>query len=182
MDWVALLEERWKPVVGYEGLYDVSSQGRIRRASPTSRVPKGFILKPNYNKRKGYVYIDLCKKGVSKKYSLHTLVCIAFHGARPPDKNVNHIDGDTKNNEASNLQWTTQSENCLHSYSHLGRKPNKPAGPLNGRSKEYIITKPDGSEIRIKGLKPFCRQLGLSAAALRTLAKGHHKGYKCRET
>jgi hypothetical protein len=175
-----MTREVWKSISGYSCLYEISSLGRVRRASDSRKAKAGFILKPHFNGHRGYEYIDLCKFGVSRKYLVSRLVCRAFHGPCPPGKNCNHIDGNPSNNSASNLEWTTQSENCTHSYRVLGRKGYSPSGPLNGRSKEYIITLPTGEDIPIKGLKDFSRKHGLSTTALLTLARGHHKGYKCR--
>ncbi len=98
--------ERWLPVVGYEGTYEVSDQGRVRG-------PKGLI-KPKPTKN-GYVRTELWRRSERYRPLLHRLVATHFI-ANPLGKPVvNHIDCNRTNNAASNLEWATHSENILHS-------------------------------------------------------------------
>lgn len=97
--------EIWKPVlaVGYEGLYECSNLGvvkRVVRANGTSLLP----LKQNPN-RGGYLQVTLSNKCVARKFLVSNLVCIAFHGPRPPNHDVDHRDFDLSNNRAENLRW-----------------------------------------------------------------------------
>ena len=108
--------EEWRPVEGWP--YEVSSLGRVRRASPGARI---LISHPTReSKKNGYPHITLC--GGSKKNQLtmgvHTLVALAFHGPRPPLHVVAHSDGDVFNARATNLRWATQSENEADKISH----------------------------------------------------------------
>ena len=113
------LKEIWKPVVGYEGLYEVSNLGRVK--SLPRRTTKGGILSLFHNKKNGYVYATLYngKRGTGKR--VHKLVMMAFD-PRPTgpyyDKNytINHIDGDKTNNRLDNLEWCSQSENQIKAY------------------------------------------------------------------
>jgi len=98
----------WKPVVGYEGVYSISSNGSVRRDS------SGRILSKML--RKGYFYVNLCSRGISQKKDVHQLVGEAFLSLRPVGMQINHRDGCKTNNEASNLEWVTPSENALHAY------------------------------------------------------------------
>jgi len=110
----------WKNISGYEGIYEVSTEGVIRsldRMMPTSRgclLPrKGTILKPRLN-RTGYGIVALNKSGKIQYELVSRIVARTF---LKPDANrpqVNHIDGDKLNNAASNLEWTTAKENCQH--------------------------------------------------------------------
>ena len=102
--------EIWKPVVGYEGLYEVSNLGRVK--SLPRKKCKGNILKPHINK--GYEYVHLCKNGKSYYAKVHRVVAEAFLQTIPNKNHVNHIDGNKTNNAVSNLEWCTATENLKH--------------------------------------------------------------------
>jgi hypothetical protein len=94
--------EQWKPIPGYEGLYEVSDQGRVKS---TFRYRK--ILKSTVN-RYGYQYVSL--KG--KKYTVHTLVLLAFVGQKVSETCVClHGDDNRANNSLTNLRWGTVKQN-----------------------------------------------------------------------
>ena len=131
-------DEIWKPVLGYEGFYEVSSIGRVRsldrwveRPPQGTRLVRGRVLKQTVQVGRdfGYPYIKVCVNGVSKTKRVHTLVCEAFHGPRPAGMQVCHNDGTRTNNTVGNLRWGTPSENQLdridHGTSSIGeRNPN----------------------------------------------------------
>jgi hypothetical protein len=115
------ISEEWRPVVGYDGLYEVSSLGRIRSldrliiyADGKATNTKGRIIKEVY-RGAGYNGIGLHNKK-QRTTSVHTIVAKAFHGTHP-GKNVNHINGIKTDNRACNLEWTTPSENSRHAIS-----------------------------------------------------------------
>lgn len=121
--------EIWKPVLvqGFEGAYEVSSQGRVRsidriamRLSGRPLRIKGIILKPSLES-KGYLHVGLHKDGESRTMKVHSLVAREFlqappgvMGTRKNDFVVNHIDGNKLNNSVSNLEYVTASENVHH--------------------------------------------------------------------
>lgn len=110
-------EELWLPVVGYEGLYEVSSFGRvlsvertINRAGHAYRV-RERILKAGPNKF-GYPQVTLSKDGNTQPGQLvHWLVMQAFTGPVPEGKEVLHWDDNPSNNHLSNLRYGTRQEN-----------------------------------------------------------------------
>lgn len=118
-----MLEEIWKPVVGYEGTYEVSNFGNVRsldREVPHGRYP-GVIQKVKSVKRpprmqpNGYWYVSLRKpRGHRKHHLLHRVVLMAFVGPPPEGHEANHKDLDKSNNRLSNLEWVTPSENQYH--------------------------------------------------------------------
>lgn len=99
----------WKPVVGYEGVYEVSSCGLVRRVA--GKFFKTLRPYPNY---KGYMCVALRKGGVAKVHRVHRLVITAFVGEAPEGMTVNHKDGVKTNNHVENLEYMTASENTLH--------------------------------------------------------------------
>lgn len=111
--------EHWKPISGYEGLYEISSHGRVkslRRMTRTGNrsVPER-IMKPDI--MKGYHCVVLQKDGNVKVFRIHRLVINAFGPEQPtPDHQVNHIDGDKANNRIDNLEWCTPAENTHHAF------------------------------------------------------------------
>jgi hypothetical protein len=107
--------EEWRPVVGWEGVYDVSSLGRIRRVKTSGNSKAGHILKPQLN-RDGYPLIRFRKPGVAKMKAIHKAVAEAFLGPCPDGLEVNHIDFDKQNCRANNLEYTTRRNNMLHAY------------------------------------------------------------------
>jgi len=106
--------EIWKDIKGFEGWYQVSNLGNVRRVAPVNGSPRCKNLKPWINTR-GYSHVTLnvcCKKTV---FRLHRLVAEHFIGDPLPEQtDVNHIDGDKQNNAVSNLEWCTRSENMSH--------------------------------------------------------------------
>lgn len=125
-DYTELPEEEWRPIPGYEGLYDASSNGRIRShpGKTTSnsrfrrRVWKSRIMKPKYplsSKRKDG-RVSLWKDGVHKDFLVSRLVAMAWLGVPTEETTVNHIDGDYTNNSVNNLEWTPLSDNIRKGF------------------------------------------------------------------
>lgn len=122
--------EEWRPVVGYEEAYEVSSYGRVRRY--------GSVLSPGVDKSTGYVRASLVKDGVWKHVGVHILVVEAFSDqARLPEQtHINHLDGIKTNNVPGNLEYSTPSGNAKHAQEH-GLTPPPPIlyGEAHPRSK-----------------------------------------------
>jgi hypothetical protein len=132
--------EVWKPAVGYEGIYEVSSAGRVRRIkNPNPRT--GGILASVVHSR-GYVVVKPSVGGVSPMRRVHRLVCAAFHGPCPEGHQCNHKNGIKTDNRAENLEWVTPSENVLHA-NRLGIGGR---GERNGRAK---LTQKQADKIRV---------------------------------
>lgn len=111
----------WKPVVWYEGLYEVSDSGIIRTiprrfvSEPSGRVVvvTGRIRKQHTNK-KGYWRVGLSKNDKQKSFSTHRIVATAFVDNPNQYPEINHKDGCKDNNNATNLEWCTHMENIQH--------------------------------------------------------------------
>lgn len=113
---MTLLLEQWKPVFGYEELYEVSTTGRVQ--SIKTRYPLRTLLSRN-----GYVLVELWKSNKRRRRSQHSLVLEAFLMPRPDGMHINHKNGWKRNNRPSNLEYVTQAENNRHAV-HTGL--NKP--------------------------------------------------------
>ena len=117
------MSEEWRAVVGYEGIYEVSSAGSVRsldRMIADGRKRKGKPLKAYVNKS-GYAIVTLCRDGKTDVQLVHRIVANAFLSNPLNKPVVDHIDTNPANNTAENLRWVTISENCLNP---LTRKHN----------------------------------------------------------
>lgn len=149
--------EKWKDIIGYEGLFQVSNFGRIKSLAKewtagnhNSKQRHGDIILKT-NKVLGYMHIGLSKNGVRKHHKVHRLVLQAFCGAS--ELEANHINGKKDDNRLVNLEYCTPSENLKHAYSvglKVGMKGEKnPANKLNNeivkniRENKYKLTVPE---------------------------------------
>jgi len=119
-------QERWRAVVGFEELYEVSDWGRVQRVGMARGVVPGRILIAHLNSV-GYPRVPLCREGKAGRYLVHGLVAAAFLGPRPDNFDVNHKDGLRTNAAADNLEYISRSENILHAHDR-GWKPSKGEG------------------------------------------------------
>ena len=97
--------EVWKDIEGFDGKYQISSWGRVRSARGTLKT---------YENKKGYLKIGLYKNGKYHKRRINRLVAQAFIPNPYDLPQVNHIDGNKKNNSVTNLEWVTDSANKKH--------------------------------------------------------------------
>ena len=136
---IELLEgEEWRPVVGYEGQYEVSNMGRVRsldrvivRKNGRQQTLKGKILHPTHASKGSrdhsvvhYVHVNLRRNGVGRIGWVHTLVAQAFLGPRPEGHDVMHVNGVRDDNRVSNLQYGSRAMNNISSYSYGGKAPS----------------------------------------------------------
>lgn len=105
------IKEKWKDIIGYEGIYQISSHGSIK----SLKYKKERILKP-FLDTCGYLSIDLCNHCIEDYRRIHRLVAEAFIPQIVGKNYVNHKDGNKANNNVNNLEWCTASENVTHAY------------------------------------------------------------------
>ena len=123
------LEEQWLPVVGYEGVYEVSDRGRVRsldRVTPHSRWGsrrlQGRVLKDADNGT-GHRVVNLWRDRKHKKVYVHRAVLEAFVGPAPEGTEACHLDDNPANNKISNLTWGTRAQNMVD-RTRNGKCPN----------------------------------------------------------
>lgn len=121
------MNEVWRDIIGYEGLYQVSNLGKVRSLFRYKKVLKPLLVGA------GYYQVQLSQKGNVKVKLLHRLVAIAFLDNPNNLPCVNHKDGDKSNNTVTNLEWCTYSDNEKHSYSVLKKKSKGRLGLFGSR-------------------------------------------------
>ena len=115
------MQEIWKDIVGYEGLYQISNTGKVKSLSHYARnninggtrMTKGRVLS-QYKMPNGYLQVQLSKNELRKKYYVHRIVAKAFLSNEDNLSDVNHIDGDKNNNSVGNLEWCSHRDNQIH--------------------------------------------------------------------
>lgn len=154
--------EVWKPIPGYEGLYEASSQGRIRTAEGKTtssarfdrRVWQQRIIKQKWQTRrtsdKKDARVTLWKDGEDKTLLVARLVAMSFLSPPYDTLTVNHIDGNTENNCIENLEWVTRAEN-----NSLGFRE----GLFRSIQKPVVLTSTDGHELRFASMSEASRYL-----------------------
>ena len=109
------MEEVWKDIAGYEGYYQVSSLGRVRRIKGGQGARAGKILK-QFLRGRDYLAVYLTKDSKTITYSVHRLVAMAFIPNPVNKPQVNHKNGIKTDNQVENLEWTTCQENIQHAW------------------------------------------------------------------
>jgi hypothetical protein len=114
------MEEIWLPIIGYEGLYEVSNLGRVKSLPKTWMCClnclryKGETIMKQCNVSEGYSGVSLQCNSIKKLHLVHRIVAEAWVDNTLHKLQVNHKDGDKKNNRADNLEWVTHVENVSH--------------------------------------------------------------------
>jgi len=138
-DMTNIQEEIWKDVIGFEGLYEVSNNGRVRslprefiKSDGTWMRTRGTVIHQNTT-HDGYAQIILLKNGRKHTKKAHRYVAIKFIENPNNLPQVNHIDGNKKNNHVSNLEWCDGKHNQQHAVRTGLRKKYFGADHWNSR-------------------------------------------------
>lgn len=173
------MDEQWKDVVGYEGLYQVSNLGRIKCLPKTIHygwynnkvVEQREMIKKNTLDRNGYLFTILTKDGVRKNHLIHRLVAQSFLPNPNDYECVNHKDENKTNNYVDNLEW------CSHKYnSNYGtirqRISNATMGERNHNHKKVLCVE---TGIIYNGTGEAERETGIKSNHIRKCAIGKVK-------
>lgn len=170
------MTERWRDVVGYEGMYDISTHGRLRSYLRQRMRPmtQPAVLKPYVPKRTGYPMYLLSKGGQEKWRTAHSLVLESFVGPRPDGLECCHNDGDRRNAKLDNLRYDTRTANVRDCLKH---------GTLRTRANGHQWTKIPLSEIAriVDGDEPatvLAKEYGVGYSAISSIRKRSGKWTK----
>lgn len=140
----------WKDIAGYEGLYQISSTGEVKRVeryytqlnSLTGRVNNKLlsemIMKP-FEDEDGYLRISLIKENSRKKHFVHRLVAMNFIPNPENKPEVNHKEGNKKDNRVEMLEWNTTSENQIHAIANKLYATAKGENSGQAKLKEFQV-------------------------------------------
>lgn len=153
------MTETWRPVPGWLGFYEVSACGKVRSVSrvvPTRRGPReyrGRVLSPSHTTR--YESVVMTAPGRKRESAfIHWLVAAAFLGPRPNGLEIRHLDGNGRNNSASNLAYGTRSENAMDRWAH--GTMNQPKGEASAAA---VLSEEDVTRIRAQAGSARRREL-----------------------
>ena len=176
------MNEIWKPIKGYEGVYEVSSYGRVRSLA-RMRIDRMGRRKPIPEKmlkmhdRKGYDSVTLQDMGRKAIMSVHRLVAMAFIPNPDNLPIINHRDENPKNNQVSNLEWCDISYNTRYGTG----VERAQAKHVYHRKAVEQLTK-DGQHVAtFKGVKEAARATGADASVIVRVCKGRNEtagGYR----
>ena len=169
---------KWKPVVGYEGIYQVSDCGMVRSIDRRiinslghHRFYEGKMIKQRI--RNGYPVVDLWNQR-PKTHSVHRLVAQAF--VPNPDNlpEVNHIDGNKSNRHYANLEWISRSGNAAHAYKTGIMKPSQMPMESNGNAKLTLAQVDEIRALSKQGMSSYkiAERYGVHAATVQRAVNG----------
>lgn len=172
--------EIWKDIIGYEGLYQVSSFGRVKSLERICEMRYGFTRKVPEKIRSlnpdkdGYLKINLHMNGETNRYMVHRLIALLFIPNTKDAPVVNHINGIKNDNRVDNLEWATISENTKHGFDKLNRIPV--AGKNHYSSKVVIQLSKDGFFLNsFETITEAAKQTNTYRAGIVLCIAGKHK-------
>lgn len=167
------MDEIWKDVAGFEGLYQVSNFGRVRSMDRRVRTKGNYTRKVNGVVLKNcfdgnYFHVILNNKGKGKVFLVHRIVAEAFIENRYGLPQVNHKDGNKLNNKVTNLEWCTAKDNLMHAFSTGLATPQI----THYRGVKAFIAKDMSFVGEYKSQHEAARKLGLNVAHICSVLKG----------
>ena len=172
--------EVWKDIRGYEGLYQVSSLGKVKSCEKMIFHFRGGLRKLKEKERKlvfdsdGYLVVDLYKEGKGKMNKVHRLVATAFIENTQNKKCVNHKNGIKSDNKVENLEWCTNSENQIHAFETGLKKPQ-----INNEKSVLMYGKMNGEFVmEFKSIAKASEYLNCKRCDVSSVLRGRQKSVR----
>ena len=155
-------KERWHPLPGWQGYYEVSDQGRVRSIDRVVTDKNGRrmafagrVMAPKFNRQSGYWFVILARPGVRLTRAIHVLVALAWIGPRPEGMEVRHGESGKSDNSLANLCYGTPKQNG----------EDKIRDGVSGRGEQNGLAKLNEMQVRVarRACSPATRPLGLLA-------------------
>lgn len=154
-------KENWRPIEGYEGLYEVSDLGNVRRAAVLCQKTR----------KDGYRIVNLYKDGIAHEMTVHRLVAKAFLPNPENKPQVNHLDENPKNNALNNLEWATPVEN-----SNYGTRTARIAARNGSKTPIYQIDRDTGIILKeYRSQTVASRETGISVPCINACLRGRQR-------
>lgn len=172
--------EKWKDVIGYEGLYQISNHGRVKHLTQIHKNRFGECTKQEhivgYKGSNGYMYVVLHKNNKPHTVTIHSLVAKAFI----PNPNgydcINHKDETRDNNIVENLEWCDKSYN--NNYGTIKERRSIIMNAHPSTSKKVVCTQKDGKEVFYPSARFAAKQLGINPSNIINCCNGKQKTCK----
>lgn len=162
------MTETWKDIKGYEGLYQISNLGDVKRIS------SGKILKPYSHN--GYIRVALSKDNTPKHMDIHRLIAQAFIPNPENKPEINHKDGNKENNSIQNLEWCTRKENMSHAKKMgLWKMTDNMKKGLDQSKRTYQYDRDYNFIQSFESADEASRQLHINAGNLHSCCEGKRK-------
>lgn len=162
--------EKWRPIKGYEGLYEISNIGNVK--SLARKVSNGHalvdyderLLKPNVL-AKGYLQVTLYNGKSRRGFQVHRLVAEAFIPNNDNMPQVNHKNGNKQDNRTCNLEWTDNKGNQLHAWATGLQKPHYCGGGADKKRRVALLDADGNVEREFESIRAASTFMGCSTPA-----------------
>jgi hypothetical protein len=168
--------EQWLPVRGYEGLYEVSSRGQVRRIGTGCGSVPGRILRLTKHPQ-GYQAVSLSSGNHRQTFLVHRLVAAAFLGPVPAGHEVNHKDGDKRHNCPGNLEYVVRERNIQHAMETGLMNLHGADNPAARLTAEQVVAIRAQHDAGGSGYKRLASEYGVSWGAIRQIVKRRSWGH-----
>ena len=169
------IDELWRAIPGYEGIYEASNLGRIRTAegktTKSARFPKRVwkqrVMKPKILRQangRSDERVELWKDGKHRTWLVARLVALAWCDGYQKGYTVNHIDGNSLNNAANNLEWISLADNIRHAFKNRLIKTGVPC----------VIVSQNGDRFEFPSMSEASRYIGRNIHYISDAIRGHH--------
>lgn len=173
--------EIWKDIKDYEGLYQVSNTGKVKslqrhKKNHTKIQIVEEKIKNTRKDRQGYLLLDLYKDNKQKTIRVHRVVAETFIPNPENKETVNHMDGDKRNNEVKNLEWSSFKEQNIHFYEKklkTDESIEKAIKAMNKASSKKTKCLSDG--VIYSSASEASRAAGVSASLIMRVCRGERK-------